>query len=283
MTTRPDSPSEINAPSSATGSADEPNTSVSLACLVCPRAVRDRDDGECHKAKADHGLGQFSHRGSFRGDEGSSMSNVHVQIHLKKPDISVSELAELSELLAHPVDQRGPTPCGRYSRCRGLARGPISQCRSGCGDCRARRSADRRRARAERHNRCAARPLLRPFRRAVPRATGALGQRAVLARGARRVAVRARRRRRQGWFVGARPRRARPLDGRRAAGGRSVPARLRRGGRRHVDPRLSRGDPNVGASVRDLRRTDARRPDACAQYRHAGDALSARRGADRRP
>jgi hypothetical protein len=41
MTTRPDSPSEISAPSSATGSADEPNTSVSLAvlCALAPYAT----------------------------------------------------------------------------------------------------------------------------------------------------------------------------------------------------------------------------------------------------
>src|SRR5690242_20993550 len=40
------------------------------------------------------------------------MSNVHTQIHLKKPDISDSELAELSELLRIPSISADPSHAG---------------------------------------------------------------------------------------------------------------------------------------------------------------------------
>ena len=40
------------------------------------------------------------------------MSNVHTQIHLKKPDISESELAELSELLRIASISADPSHAG---------------------------------------------------------------------------------------------------------------------------------------------------------------------------
>src|SRR6185312_6924564 len=107
MITRPDSPSEISAPSSATGSADEPNTSVSLAVLCALAPYATATTASATRPKPIMALVSFFIKDPFGGRR-SSMSNVHAQIHLKKPDISDSELAELSELLRIPSISADP-------------------------------------------------------------------------------------------------------------------------------------------------------------------------------
>ena len=97
-------------------------------------------------------------------------------------------------------------------------------------------------------------PVLRPLRRAAARAARAVGKRSVLTAGAGRLALRAGGGGRQGPALGARcaPRSTSPAAG-EPAGQRPVLLRLRRGGRRHVDRRLS------------SRRRPARR-DACVIF-----------------
>ena len=123
---------------------------------------------------------------------------------------------------------------------------------------------------------------VRALRRSAARAARALGVSAVRADCPRRLALRARSRRRQGPAL-------HPPQGRRAARGRGRSAReralhvRRRGGvGRPFDHRLPRGGRARGRRLRDLRREHARARQARVLRRDARDRVLPRSGADRR-
>ena len=123
---------------------------------------------------------------------------------------------------------------------------------------------------------------LRALRRSAAGAARGLGHAAVRADGAGRLALRARRRRRQGPALPPVESRGAARGGRLAAGERSV--RVRRGGGvgRPVDRRVPRSGRAWGRRLRDFRRAlaQARRPGV--RDRHTGDRLLQRPRADRR-
>ena len=151
-------------------------------------------------------------------------------------------LDELSELLRIPSVSADPQHAGDVRRAGEWVRDFVRRAggEAELQETRLAAARHRRHPRVVGRRRRADDPRLRPLRRAAAGAARALGQRSVRADDSRRVALRARRRRRQGPALDAAERRSAARRGRCAARSPAHRVRRRGGDRRAVDRRVPR-------------------------------------------